>query len=267
MSSITPRPIKEINTMTSIAPSGVLKSPIFRLGTVDEGVWKYVASRNEYMICDRFEAGDLVLDIGVHIGSFSFLALERGAGCVWGFEADRENFLQAAQNLSIFGDRVNLVNAAVCRSDNPPKVLYFGGYPAPHPSNPGITNTGGGSVLRSSDGRQVPAMAFDSIIHDATRGGERRVRLLKLDCEGSEFPILMTSRTLHLVDEIVGEFHAFGRGDIPLAAQVNGCSYLSGKGLCAFLEQQGFIVRWNGRSEVGGHFFAWSRHWLRRISS
>jgi hypothetical protein len=38
---------------------------------------------------------------------------------------------------------------------------------------------------------------------------------VKIDCEGSEFPILLTSRTLHLIDEIVGEFHEFGPEDRP----------------------------------------------------
>ena len=28
-----------------------------------------------------------------------------------------------------------------------------------------------------------------------------------MDCEGSEFPILLTSRMLHLIDNIRGEFH------------------------------------------------------------
>ena len=36
------------------------------------------------------------------------------------------------------------------------------------------------------------------------------MRLLKLDCEGAEWPILLTSRRLHLIDEIVGEFHEIG---------------------------------------------------------
>jgi hypothetical protein len=37
--------------------------------------------------------------------------------------------------------------------------------------------------------------------------GDGPVRLLKLDCEGSEWPILFTSRRLQQVREIVGEYH------------------------------------------------------------
>ena len=34
--------------------------------------------------------------------------------------------------------------------------------------------------------------------------------MLKLDCEGAEWPILLTSQRLHLIDEICGEFHEIG---------------------------------------------------------
>jgi hypothetical protein len=44
----------------------------------------------------------------------------------------------------------------------------------------------------------------------ATNNGEHRVRLLKLDCEGAEWPILLTSQRLGLIDEICGEFHEIG---------------------------------------------------------
>jgi FkbM family methyltransferase len=241
-------------------------APVFRPGTSDAGVWKCVVGRNEYMICDRFEPDDVIVDVGVHIGSFSFLALQRGAGVVWGFEADEENFRQASQNLGSLSKRIRLINAAVCRSDNPPEVMYFGGYPPPHPSAPEMINTGGGSVLRSNGGKAVPAKAFDSIIEEITAKEGCRVRLLKLDCEGSEFPILMTSQMLYLVDEIVGEFHAFGGEDIPATTRIAGYSSLNGDDLAEFLRHQGFVVRMNGRSWIGGHFWAWNRQWLARFA-
>src|SRR5215213_2924677 len=53
-------------------------------------------------------------------------------------------------------------------------------------------------------------VVIDDVVDLATNGGERRVRLLKLDCEGAEWPIVLTSRRLHLIDEIAGEFHELG---------------------------------------------------------
>ncbi|HWF54810.1 MAG TPA: hypothetical protein VG223_09290, partial [Solirubrobacteraceae bacterium] len=77
----------------------------------------------------------------------------------------------------------------------------------------GVLNTGGGSVLWGL-GEPVAKIAFDDVVDLATNRGERRVRLLKLDCEGAEWPIVLTSRRLHLIDEIVGEFHELG-GPLP----------------------------------------------------
>ena len=45
------------------------------------------------------------------------------------------------------------------------------------------------------------------VLREATRDGTRRIRLLKIDCEGAEYPILLTTTQLHLVDEICGEYH------------------------------------------------------------
>ena len=47
----------------------------------------------------------------------------------------------------------------------------------------GIVNTGNGSVVWGL-GEPVAKIAFDEVVDLATNGGERRVRLLKLDCEG-----------------------------------------------------------------------------------
>ena len=77
----------------------------------------------------------------------------------------------------------------------------------------GIINTGSGSVIWGG-GEPVAKIAFDDIVDRATNRGERRVRLLKLDCEGAEWPILLTSQRLHLIGEICGEFHEIG-GALP----------------------------------------------------
>ena len=73
----------------------------------------------------------------------------------------------------------------------------------------GIVNTGSGSVIWGG-GEPVAKVAFDEIVDRVTNHGERRVRLLKLDCEGAEWPILLTSQRLDLIDEICGEFHEIG---------------------------------------------------------
>ena len=70
---------------------------------------------------------------------------------------------------------------------------------APSRPTPAAEVFGDGTVA----GTSVAAVPFDEIVRDATDYGRKRVSILKIDCEGSEFPILLTSRTLNLVDTIL----------------------------------------------------------------
>jgi hypothetical protein len=126
----------------------------------------------------------------------------------------------------------------VWRSDRRVKSLVFLECPE---------NTGGGSVWRSGDGPVIEAVAFDDVVRAVTQNGRKRVRMVKVDCEGSEFPILLTARTLHLVDEIVGEFHEFGPEDVPHSeitdeARVPGHDRFTIKVLEGALRRAGFEV-------------------------
>jgi FkbM family methyltransferase len=169
-------------------------------------VFHAVNTHNEYRLPERFEADDVIIDIGTHIGSFCYAALQRGSNRVYGFEASPENLDRARQNLKSFGDRVQLRHQAVWRSDAKVDQLHFWER---------AVNNGGGQVWRDSAGPSIAAVAFDEVVREATQGGRTRVRLVKLDCEGSEYPILLTAKSLHLVDEIIGEFHEFGPDDEP----------------------------------------------------
>src|SRR5262249_16300977 len=146
---------------------------------------------------DAFRPEDVILDIGMHIGSFCYAALVRGSNQVHGFEVSPENYALARKNLAAFGDRVRLHHKAVWRSDREAGRLTFSAC---------AHNTGGGVVWRGGEGPSIEAVPFDDVVREVTLGGRMRVRMVKVDCEGSEYPILLTARTLHLVDAIVGEF-------------------------------------------------------------
>ena len=49
----------------------------FRPGTLDEAIFNGVVCFNEYQLPSRFAAGDIVIDIGAHIGSFAHAATPR----------------------------------------------------------------------------------------------------------------------------------------------------------------------------------------------
>jgi hypothetical protein len=51
----------------------------FRPGTNDEAMFNHLTSHNEYQLPDQIGPGEIIVDIGVHIGSFCYSALTRGA--------------------------------------------------------------------------------------------------------------------------------------------------------------------------------------------
>jgi FkbM family methyltransferase len=186
----------------------------FRSGTLDRLIFDGVVALDEYRLPERFEPDHVVVDVGAHIGSFAYAVVLRGGKHVWSIEPDRTNCAVAAEHLKPYVDQgsVRLMQAAVWSSDPNDDALRFDGYhtfPRSYPGMEGIVNTGNGSVVWGL-GQPVAKIAFDDVVDLVTNRGERRVRLLKLDCEGSEWPIVLTSRRLHLIDEIVGEFHEFG---------------------------------------------------------
>jgi FkbM family methyltransferase len=186
----------------------------FRPGTLDRAIYNGVLGLNEYQLPERFAPHDVVIDVGAHIGSFAEAAVIRGSENVYSIEPDRTNFEIAASNLRPHIEKgyVRLVQGAAWRSDPNEDELYFDGYhpfPKSFAGMEGIINTGSGSVIWA-EGEPVEKIAFDEIVDSMTSRGEKRVRFLKLDCEGAEWPILLTSRRLELVDEISGEFHELG---------------------------------------------------------
>ncbi len=186
----------------------------FRPGTLDQAIFNGVVVFNEYRLPLRFAPGDIVIDVGAHIGSFAEAVLSRGCENVYCIEADRANVEIATTNLKPHIERghVRLVSGAAWRSDPNTDELRFDGYhpfPKSYEGMEGIVNTGNGSVIWPG-GEPVRKVAFDEIVDAVTNRGEKRVRLLKLDCEGAEWPILLTSQRLELIDEICGEFHEIG---------------------------------------------------------
>ncbi|KRA81919.1 hypothetical protein ASD78_01200 [Lysobacter sp. Root667] len=221
----------------------------------DYGIVRSVVHDNEYRLPQRFDADDLILDIGAHIGAFAHACLQRGAGRVVAFEPERDNFALATANLQAYGERCVLRAAAVWRSDIAVPRLGLRRARLRR-------NTGGHDVLAApGKGATVAAVALDEVL----AGLARPVRLLKIDCEGAEYPILMTARRLDRVEAIVGEFHAFGvdseHGLPPV--HIDGWAGLGcdAWGLAEYLRGQGFevdLVRWAAQADHG-LFFAHRR--------
>jgi FkbM family methyltransferase len=160
-----------------------------RPGTQDIHVWRGVLVHNEYRLPDAFQLQDRIIDIGAHIGVFATACLARGAGRVECYEPDKENYALLVENLK--GQPACAYNVAVF-TPGPP--MSFSGYER------GFNACG---YMKPPNGDNLVAThGIDQVINNLP------VRLLKLDCEGAEYPILLTATQLHLVEEIVGEVHS-----------------------------------------------------------
>jgi FkbM family methyltransferase len=204
-----------------------------RPNTMDARIFREVVIDNEqYLLPRRFDWDDVILDIGGHIGSFAYAAYARGAGAIYSCEADPDNFELLRHNMAPYSDRVTIRHAAVWRSDQPADRLFTEQYLAGK-------NTGAIRVSGAGSGRAVPVLPFDDLVEMASDGLRRPVRLAKFDCEGAEWPILLTSKLLAHVHVLCGEYH---RGDLVAADVAADLPELSGAYLEELLRQRGFAV-------------------------
>ncbi len=169
---------------------------LVRTDTVDREVFRSVAIQNEYALPDRLEPRDLILDVGAHIGSFVRACHERGSREIHAFEPHPENFALAQRNVGSLPG-VSLYHGA---------VLNFAGRIAcgPFTREIGIQNTGG-AVVYPKPG-PVECLDINEVVREL-----KYVHLLKLDCEGSEWPILFGLREWDRIGAICGEYHLDSR--------------------------------------------------------
>jgi FkbM family methyltransferase len=222
--------------------------------TDDREIFEAVVEKEEYPLPQKFGDEDVLIDIGAHIGSFSYAVLERGAARVYAYEAHPVNHAITRKNLERFGTRAQCRNLAVWRSDVPSQTLFNDRL-----NNQSGPNTGGHAVVYNNDGLPIQTVGLDDILREATDGFRGRIRLLKIDCEGAEYPILFSAKHLNVIEEICGEYHEIDPEVVPLRARVKGMpKKLDRHALKNFLEREGWMVEIHPVSEDGrlGHFRA-----------
>jgi hypothetical protein len=85
----------------------------------------------------------------------------------------------------------------------------------------------------------------------------KRVRLLKLACEGAEWPILVTSKELRRVDAICGKYQEAIK--LPSFAVVNGITQYRKVDLERLLKRYYHHVQFKPHSKISGTFLACDR--------
>lgn len=143
-----------------------------------------------------FNENDIVIDIGANIGNFSIAACMKGAKKVIAFEPSIVAYNEAIENIEKYNysDYIQLNHLAVWKSGIKEEVKY-NSWEEGHQTL-SINNTG--DII-------IGSIGLDEILEELDI-----VEFLKLDCEGSEGNILLTSKLLYnKVNKIGIECHRF----------------------------------------------------------
>ncbi len=145
-----------------------------------------------------FTHGDVVLDIGAHVGVVScYLGSEYPGLRIIAFEPQPECFARLKRNLATNGVKnVLAVNKAVTGDGR--EVRIYGNLKA---------NSGGTSLFLGEPDDPGTAAQSTTLAQIYRDYGIERVKLLKLDAEGAEYEIIGNGDALARVDYLSGEFH------------------------------------------------------------
>jgi FkbM family methyltransferase len=223
-----------------------------------------IPEEDEYGIANEcFARSDVIIDIGAHIGVFSYMAHVMGSRNIHAFEADPANYALLKNNLHDLRG-IHVAYNAVGRSDaDAPLHVIHSGYIN--------ENTGGGNVIMrghpfefwkqelldsppAAAETQIPTIRLDDIL-----ARFETVKLIKIDCEGSEFPILLTSRLLDRVERIIGEYHEVEPAMMPHldpGAVIDGYAEYRKEHLADALRKHGFKVTFKPAARCLGLFTA-----------
>jgi FkbM family methyltransferase len=195
----------------------------YRPATPDLQVLHEVVDCDEYHITQKtIGSKAIVIDIGAHLGSFSVLAASHASeGIVLSYEPDSTNFWLLTRNIARNGlTNVKTFKCAVAGTSGP-KTLFRGISNWSH-----SLNNRGYSRKDIIDCVTLPQILKENDV--------KTCHVLKIDCEGSEYEILMglSPQMLGRIECVVGEWH-------PTPA---GPKELGFKHLGEFLEAHGFLV-------------------------
>jgi len=134
----------------------------------------------------------VVLDIGAHYGGFSSLCDTMGAKTVIAVEPVPFNFKLLQKNAP---NAIKLNGALVCSKHKGKKVTLY------RPNNYTATGTTAKVPRNPVDTMEVFAIDFKKLL------AAHRPSVIKMDCEGCEYDLLLNTKIPNYVKQIIIEFH------------------------------------------------------------
>lgn len=205
-------------TRDFLAPNGEVRTFTFREDTNDENVIRAAFCEDEYRIMGlEFKEGDVVLDLGAHIGAVTLLMTTiRPDLRIFAFEPMPDNFELLKKNVteSDYQGEINIYRQAVWFYEEDTVKIFYG-----DSSENGKTHRNIGSLFKIHDFyndrlfKKAKATNLSKIFEE---NHITSCRFVKMDVEGSEYGILKAcpKEVLSMIDRIHGEYHWVG--DKPL---------------------------------------------------
>jgi FkbM family methyltransferase len=167
-----------------------------------------------------------IIDVGANIGMFSEYALQLYPQCnIFAFELVKDNYLAARARLSPFNN-VNIFNKAVVGDSTPAGMFLHksnrGGHKVIFEDSKDYCNKE--SFNQPFEKREINYIRFNEVLKQVNG----QVDLLKLDCEGGEYDILLQCSKLGLfkrIDTIVMEIHGRHSKEYPIIKKILSDNY------------------------------------------
>jgi len=189
---------------------------VLRAGTTDRNIVSEVLISNVYNL-GALQKGDIVVDIGAHIGTFS-IAAAKVAKKVYAFEPSKENFTMLKENIAANKtDNIIAFHVAVSGTTGSRELFL-------HPNDPCMHSL----YFKSETKSEVSTISIEDIFK---QNNIDHIDYLKLDCEGAEYEILF-----NCPKEILKKIYHIGAECHNLDEQRTTQSFIY------FLESNGFKV-------------------------
>lgn len=152
-----------------------------------------------------FKEGDIVIDIGANVGMVSILLAKKFPFLkIYSFEPVKSNYDNLVKNIKLNNIEDNIIfpfNMAVTKDSRDILILI------------NLLNQGGSALSEYTN--YYPPTLLKNFCHSTTLNNIvaenkiNKVKLLKIDCEGSEYEIFYNTdkKILSNIQNIIGEFH------------------------------------------------------------
>ena len=205
---VQPEPELEAHTLIERAVGEFTVS--LRANTSDELVYREIYEESGYEQHGVTpKGGDVWIDLGSHMGLFTFRALQLGAKHVHCYEPNPQNFELLKRNVEAnaeaIGGRVTLHNEAVDATGGGDKPLFL----AHRPHRQGQTNNYRHSLLSVAPGgsdRKTASVAVATTSFAAVLARHPDATAVKMDIEGAEIGILTQQQAWGAVERLCFEY-------------------------------------------------------------